>query len=204
MLISPFTFYRGSAVVMAADLAGTPATGIEAVLCGDAHLSNFGVFATPERRMVFDINDFDEAFPGPWEWDLKRLAASAVISGRDNGFGEPSCRQLAEDTTLAYGRAMDHFSQMPTLEQWYYHVNVETVLEVFEQSSKKGRKSAAKMVKKAGRRTHEQTLEKLTRIEDGQRRIISDPPLLVPVRDQEFEMYFSNEHVKKLSEQGIE
>ena len=204
MLVSPFTFYRGSAMVMAADLAGTPVTGIEAVLCGDAHLSNFGVFATPERRMVFDVNDFDEAFPGPWEWDLKRLAASAVIAGRDNGFGEQSCRQLAEDTTLAYGQAMDHFSQMPTMEQWYYHVNVDTVLEVFEQSSKKGRKSAAKMVKKAERHTHEQTLEKLTRIEDGQRRIISDPPLLVPVRDKEFEMYFSKEHVKKLSEQGIE
>jgi len=204
MLVSPFTFYRGSAVVMAADLAGTPVTGIEAVLCGDAHLSNFGVFATPERRMVFDINDFDEAFPGPWEWDLKRLAASVVIAGRDNGFGEQSCRQLAEDTTLAYGQAMDHFSQMPTMEQWYYHVNVDTVLEVFEQSSKKGRKSAAKMVKKAERHTHEQTLDKLTRIEDGQRRIISDPPLLVPVRDKEFEMYFSKEHVKKLSEQGIE
>ena len=106
MLVSPFTFYRGSAVVMAADLADTPATGIEAVLCGDAHLSNFGVFATPERRMVFDINDFDEAFPGPWEWDLKRLAASAVIAGRDNGFSEQSCRQLAEETTLAYGRAI--------------------------------------------------------------------------------------------------
>jgi uncharacterized protein (DUF2252 family) len=189
---------------MAADLAGTPATGIEAILCGDAHLSNFGIFATPERRMVFDINDFDEAFPGPWEWDLKRLAASAVIAGRDNGFGEPSCRQLAEETALAYGRAMDRFSQMPPLEQWYYHVNVEAVLEVFEQSSKRGRKSAATMVKKAGRRTHEQTLEKLTRIEDGQRRIISDPPLLVPVRDMELEKYYSKEHLKKLSEQGIE
>jgi uncharacterized protein (DUF2252 family) len=204
MLVSPFTFYRGSAVVMAADLAGTPVTGIEAVLCGDAHLSNFGVFATPERRMVFDINDFDEAFWGPWEWDLKRLSASAVIAGRDNGFGEQSCRQLAEDTTLAYGRAMDRFSQMPPLEQWYYHVNVEAVLKVFEQSSKRGRRSAAKMVKKAGRRTHEQTLDKLTRIEDGQRRIISDPPLLVPVREKELETYLGKEHLKKLSEQGVE
>jgi uncharacterized protein (DUF2252 family) len=204
MLVSPFTFYRGSAVVMVADLAGTPVTGIEAVLCGDAHLSNFGIFATPERRMVFDVNDFDEAFPGPWEWDLKRLAASAVIAGRDNGFSEQSCRQLAEDTTLAYGQAMDRFSQMPTLEQWYYHVNVEAVQEVFKQSSKKGRKSAATMVKKAGRHTHEQTLEKLTRIEDGQRRIIGDPPLLMPIRDIELEKYLGREHVKKLSEQGVE
>ena len=97
MLVSPFTFFRGSAILMATDLAHTPATGIEALLCGDAHLSNFGVFATPERRMVFDVNDFDEAFFGPWEWDLKRLAASAVIAGRDNGFSEESCRQLAEE-----------------------------------------------------------------------------------------------------------
>ena len=96
MLVSPFTFFRGSAILMAADLAHTPTTGIEALLCGDAHLSNFGVFATPERRMVFDVNDFDEAFFGPWEWDLKRLAASAVIAGRDNGFSEETCRQLAE------------------------------------------------------------------------------------------------------------
>ncbi len=204
MLTSPFTFYRGSAVVMAADLASTPVTGIEAVLCGDAHLSNFGVFATPERRMVFDVNDFDEAFKGPWEWDLKRLAASAVIAGRDNGFSEQNCRRLAADTTLAYGQAMNHFSKMPTLEQWYYHVHVDVVQEVFEQSSKKGRKSAAKMVKKAESRTHEQTLDKLTWIENGQRRIISDPPLLVPVRDKEFEHYFNNEHAKKISEHGIE
>jgi uncharacterized protein (DUF2252 family) len=204
MLVSPFTFYRGSAVVMAADLAGTPVTGIEAILCGDAHLSNFGIFATPERRLVFDINDFDEAFPGPWEWDLKRLAASAVIAGRDNGFSEPSCRRLAEDVARVYGRAMDRFSQMTTLEQWYYHVNVDIVQRVFEKSSKKGRKSATKMVKKAERRTHEQTLEKLTRAENGQRRIISDPPLLVPLREMDLEQYMSKADLKKLSEHGVE
>ena len=203
MLVSPFTFYRGSAMVMAADLAGTPATGLEAVLCGDAHLSNFGVFATPERRMVFDINDFDEAFPGPWEWDLKRLAASAVVAGRDNGFSEKKCRQLAVDTARAYAKAMDYFSQMPTLEQWYYHVNVDSVLKVFERSSKKGQKSAAKMVKKARTKTQEQTLEKLTRLEDGRRRIVSEPPLLVPFRDMGLEKYLSKADLKKLSEQGV-
>ena len=112
MLVSPFTFYRGSAILMANDLANTPTTGIEAILCGDAHLSNFGVFATPERRMVFDVNDFDEAFLGPWEWDLKRLAASAVIAGRDNGFNEKTCRLLAGETARAYGQAMGLFSEM--------------------------------------------------------------------------------------------
>jgi uncharacterized protein (DUF2252 family) len=203
MLVSPFTFYRGSAVVMAADLAGTPATGLEAVLCGDAHLSNFGVFATPERRMVFDINDFDEAFVGPWEWDLKRLAASAVIAGRDNGFSEKKCRSLAVYTAGAYAKAMDYFSQLPTLDQWYYHVNVDSVLKVFEKSSKKGQKSAAKMVKKAQTKTQEQTLEKLTRLEDDRRRIISEPPLLVPFRDMGLEKYLSQADLKKLSEPGV-
>ena len=205
MLVSPFTFYRGSALVMAADLATTPATGIEAILCGDAHLANFGIFATPERRMVFDVNDFDEAFPGPWEWDVKRLATSAVIAGRDNGFSEKSCRQLAEDTTRAYGRAMECFSKMDTLEQWYYHINVDAVQRIFKkQSSKKGRKSAAKMVKKSKRHTHEQTREKLTQVHNGQRQIISDPPLLVPVRDMGLDMYMSKDDLKKMSEQAIE
>ncbi len=102
MLESPFAFLRGSAVVMAADLASTPNTGLHAILCGDAHLSNFGIFATPERSMVFDINDFDEAYPGPWEWDLKRLAASAVVAGRGNGFSEKKCRGLAADTAKMY------------------------------------------------------------------------------------------------------
>ena len=203
MLVSPFTFYRGSAAVMAADLAGMPATGIEAILCGDAHLSNFGIFATPERRMVFDINDFDEAFPGPWEWDLKRLATSAIIAGRDNGFSEKTCRGLAVDTTRAYIKAMDYFSQMPTLEQWYYHVEVDSVLKVFDKSSKKGRKSAVKMVKKARTKTQEQTLEKLTRLEAGRRRIISEPPLLVPVRDMSLEKYLSEADLKKMSEEGV-
>jgi len=205
MLLSPFTFYRGSAVVMTADLAGTPVTGIETILCGDAHLANFGIFATPERRMVFDINDFDEAFAGPWEWDVKRLATSAVIAGRDNGFTEKSCRQLAEDTTRAYGEAMDCFSKMNTLEQWYYHINVVAVQKVFKKrSSKKGRKSAAKMVKKAERHTHGQTLEKLTHVQNGQRLIISDPPLLMPMRDMDLEIYMSKADLKKMSEQAVE
>jgi uncharacterized protein (DUF2252 family) len=137
MLESPFTFYRGSAVVMAADLSGTPVTGINTILCGDAHLSNFGLFATPERRLAFDLNDFDEAFPGPWEWDLRRLAASAVIAGRDNGFNEQTCCDLAIATGRAYSKAMDRFSEMRTLEQWYYHVNADTLLKLSKSHQKK-------------------------------------------------------------------
>ena len=204
MQVSPFAYYRGSAAVMAADLSGTATTGIETILCGDAHLSNFGIYATPERRMVFDVNDFDEAFPGPWEWDVKRLATSAVIAGRDNGFSEKNCRQLAEFTAQAYGRAMDHFSKMNTLEQWYFHINVEAVQRVFkERSSKKGRKSAKKMVKKAERHTHGQTLEKLTQFHNGQRQIVSDPPLLMPVRGMDLEMFINKSDLKKLSDEAV-
>jgi len=132
MLASPFAFLRGSAVVMAADLAPTPVTDIEVVLCGDAHLSNFGVFATPERRLVFDINDFDESYPGPWEWDLKRLAASVVVAGRENNFSEKKCRKMALTAAETYQKAMQRFSQMSTTDIWYYHVNADDVLEVFE------------------------------------------------------------------------
>jgi uncharacterized protein (DUF2252 family) len=204
MLESPFTFFRGSAVLMAADLAGTPTTGIDVALCGDAHLSNFGVFASPERRLIFDVNDFDEVYPGPWEWDLKRLATSGVIAGRDNGFSEKKCRKLAAVVARAYGEAMDYFSNMDTLEQWYFYVNADQVLEVFEQSSKRGEKSAQKMVKKARSRTHEQTLEKLTTMEAGQRRIISDPPLLVPVREKGLDEYVEEAEFKKISAKDIE
>ena len=110
MMVSPFTFLRGSAVVMASDLQPTPVTGLNAVLCGDAHLSNFGIFATPEREVVFDVNDFDETYPGPWEWDVKRLAASAVVAGRGNGFDDKTCRKLAAIAAGAYRKAMQRFA----------------------------------------------------------------------------------------------
>ena len=204
MLASPFAFLRGSAVVMAADLAPTPVSDIEVVLCGDAHLSNFGVFATPERRLVFDINDFDEAYPGPWEWDLKRLAASVVVAGRENGFSEKKCRQMTLMVTGTYQKAMKGFSRMSTTDVWYSHVNVDDVLTVFERSSKKGQKSAQKMVDKARSRTHEQTLNKLTHIEDGRRRIKSDPPLLVPLREMEEIRSMSETELDKLSERMVD
>jgi uncharacterized protein (DUF2252 family) len=183
MAASPFAFLRGSAVVMAADLTVTPITSLEVQLCGDAHLSNFGVFATPERKLVFDINDFDETHPGPWEWDLKRLATSSVVAGRENGFSEKVNRRLAMAVVDTYGKAMGRLSKARTLDIWYFHVDVDSVMKAFERSSKKSAKSAEKMVRKARTKTQEQTLEKLTQVVDGRRRIISDPPLLVPLSE---------------------
>ncbi len=203
MLQSPFAFLRGSAVVMAADLANTPATGIRAVLCGDAHLSNFGVFASPERQLVFDINDFDETYPGPWEWDLKRLAASAVVAARDNGFSNKWCQDLATTVVETYQEAMDRFAEMHTLDVWYFHVATDDLLGLFEKSSKQGEKIATKMVKKARTKTHEQTLEKLTAINNGQRQIISDPPLLVPLREM-MVGYLTDKDKMDISRKSIE
>jgi uncharacterized protein (DUF2252 family) len=198
MLASPFAFLRGSAVVMAADLAMTPSTGLHAQLCGDAHLSNFGVFATPERKLIFDINDFDETYPGPWEWDLKRLAASAVVAGRENGFSEEENWKAAEVVVKAYAKFMKRLSETTALEAWYYHVGVDDVQEVLARASKAGKKSAKKMVGKAKTKTQEQTLEKLTYMEDGRRRIISEPPLLVPFRE-----LLSEEEKEQLSAEKI-
>jgi uncharacterized protein (DUF2252 family) len=180
MVESAFAFLRGSAVVMAADLDGTPTSGLQVQLCGDAHISNFGVFATPERKLVFDLNDFDETHPGPWEWDLKRLAASALVAGRENGFSEKENRKAAEVVVRAYAKSMKQLSQMTALDVWYYHVEVGEVQKVLAKASKEGKKSAKKMVRKARSKTQEQTLEKLTYFEDGQRRFVVDPPLLVP------------------------
>jgi uncharacterized protein (DUF2252 family) len=205
MVASPFAFLRGSAVVMAADLAATPVTGLNVVLCGDAHLSNFGLFASPERQLVFDINDFDEAYPGPWEWDLKRLAASAVVAGRGNGFSDKVCRQMAITVVEAYRAATERLAQMHALDVWYYHVDADTVLEVFEESSsKRGAKRSRKLVEKAKTRTQEQTLEKLTQIIDGRRRIISDPPLLVPFREWGLERFVSEADLRRMTEEAVE
>jgi uncharacterized protein (DUF2252 family) len=205
MVESPFAFLRGSAVVMASDLATTPSSGIEVVLCGDAHLSNFGLFATPERQLVFDINDFDEAFPGPWEWDLKRLATSAVVASRANGFGKRVCRRMAVAAVETYRTAMERFAQMHTLDVWYYHVDAEAVLAVFEAAaSKRGKKRVQKQMEKARSRTHQQTLEKLTRVEGEHRRIISDPPLLVPFREMGLERFLGEADLRTLTENAVE
>ena len=183
MLASPFAFLRGSAVVMASDLAASPVSGSQVVLCGDAHLSNFGVFATPERNLVFDINDFDEAYPGPWEWDLKRLAASAVMAGRENGFKEKVCRRLATVVSRNYRRAMRRFLKASILDVWYYYIEADSVLEVFNKYARKSAKHAEKTFKKAEARTRERTLEKLTQVVDGKRQIVNDPPLLERLSD---------------------
>ena len=202
MVASPFAFLRGSAVVMASDLAASRVTGLDVILCGDAHLANFGLFASPERDLVFDINDFDEAYPGPWEWDLKRLAASTVVAGRENDWGAKKCRQLVVYTAETYRKAMDYFSKLSTLDMWYFHIEADSVMKAFEHSSKKGEKSAAKVVKKAQFRTQEQTLNKLTAVQDGHRRIVSDPPLLVAFRDIGLENHMSDAKLRQITEKS--
>lgn len=176
MAASAFGFLRGSAAVMAADLSSTPVTGIQTMLSGDAHLANFGMYASPERRLIFDLNDFDESYPGPWEWDLKRLAASAVVVGRDSGFKAADNRKLAKQVAKKYRQAMTKFANMPILDVWYSHVEAKELLEAF-RNSKKDQKILKKAVKKARSRTEEQSLEKFTVVVDGQRQFVDDPPL---------------------------
>jgi uncharacterized protein (DUF2252 family) len=184
MLVSPFTFYRGAAAVMAADLAGTPASGLTAQLCGDAHLSNFGLFASPERRLMFDVNDFDETYPGPWEWDVKRLAASLEIAGRENSFSRKQRRKVVTATVRGYQKAMAGFAGMPNLEVWYARADLEEVRGLLAAHLNKTRKSwLSKGVAKAQAHDSLRAFRKLTESVDGRRRIIADPPLIVPVSD---------------------
>src|SRR5690349_3123515 len=150
MLVSAFTFYRGAALPMAADLAGTPTSGLRVQLCGDAHLSNFGAFASPERRLVFDINDFDETLPGPFEWDVKRLAASFAVAGRDNGFAAKARRKIVLAAAEGYRTAMLAFAEQPLLDVWYTHVDIEQAIrEVRSQIQAKRLKAGQKLLAKA-------------------------------------------------------
>ena len=183
MMASPFAFMRGSAVVMANDLAGTPKSGIQAQLCGDAHLMNFGAYASPERTLLFDLNDFDETLPGPWEWDVKRLAASLVVAGRDNGFDAAACRGAAQASVASYRQRMAGLSEMGELEVWYSRVGEEEVrgLLIEARAGKKTAKKLSKNVRKARGRDSLQALSKLTSVVDGRRRIIDDPPLLTRI-----------------------
>ena len=184
MLVSPFTFYRGAALPMAADLATTPASGLRVQLCGDAHLSNFGAFASPERRLVFDVNDFDETLPGPFEWDVKRLAASLAVAGRDSGFPAKARRKIALAAAERYRTAMREFAAQPLMEVWYAHLDIEpTIAEFRSQVKAKRYKEAEKLLAKAHTSDSTKALAKLTTVVDGQRRIISDPPTLVPVEE---------------------
>ena len=184
MLVSPFTYYRGAALPMAADLAGTPTSGLRVQLCGDAHLSNFGGFASPERRLIFDVNDFDETLPGPFEWDVKRFAASLAVAGRDNGFAAKQRRRVATAGVEAYRTAMREFANMPMLDVWYAHLNLDDALaELGPQVSKKRLRRTERTVAKARTRDSMQAFSKLTTTVDGRPQIISDPPLIVPVEE---------------------
>src|SRR5204862_2544171 len=168
MLVSPFTFYRGAAMIMAHDLGPTPRSGLMVQCCGDAHLSNFGLFASLERRLVFDINDFDETLPGPWEWDVKRLAASVVIAARDNGFAVKEQEQAVLDTVEEYRTAMACFAGMNNLEVWYAHLDVETTMQRFGQQLKaKSAKRTEKAIAKARTRVSMSAFSKLTQEVDG-------------------------------------
>jgi uncharacterized protein (DUF2252 family) len=184
MMVSPFTFYRGAALLMASDLAPTPRSGLKSQLCGDAHLSNFGVFASPERRLVFDINDFDETLPGPWEWDVKRLAASFEIAGRDRGFDPADRRAIVAAGVAEYRERMRQFAARRTLDVWYAHIDVDTVFEELKGSiTKKQQARTTANIAKARTRDSMQAFNKLTREVDGQRRLVSDPPLIVRVEE---------------------
>ena len=184
MLVSPFTFYRGAAYLMAADLAGSKRTGLRVQLCGDAHLSNFGGFAAPDRRLVFDVNDFDETLPGPFEWDLKRLVASFAVAGRDLAFTRKQRRDVNVAVTRAYRDQMRALASLKTLDLWYSRVDAEPLIAEFRSAaSAQRRKMMAKNLAKTRSKDSLRALNKLTTTVDGEPRIISDPPLLVPIED---------------------
>ena len=218
MMVSPFTFYRGSAKIMAADLEHTPRAGLMVQLCGDAHLSNFGAFASPERQLLFDLNDFDETLPGPFEYDVKRLAASFTIAARNNGFGKADARDATLAAVRGYRETMAEFAEMSTMDVWYAHLSETTLMAAIESfaaastdtsgkkaSKKKQKKTKAKAeatapkkrtpeneakrarkaAEKARTRDSLQALSKLAEVVDGEYRIISQPPIVVPMRDLE-------------------
>jgi uncharacterized protein (DUF2252 family) len=184
MAASPFAFFRGAAYVMAADLAGTPRSGIQAQLCGDAHLSNFGGFASPERDLVFDVNDFDETLPGPWEWDVKRLAASIAIAGRENGFTAKQRCDTVAATVRQYREAMRNFAGMRNLDIWYARLGRAQIMARFESDATAAQvKTFEKTATKAVRKDNTRAFSRLAHTGDGQPHIVSDPPLIVRIED---------------------
>ena len=185
MLVSPFTFYRGAALIMASDLAVTARSGLVAQVCGDAHLSNFGVFASPERQLMFDINDFDETLPGPWEWDLKRLAASFEIAGRDRSFPAAKRREIVLAGAAEYRARMWQTAGMRNLDVWYANIEVGRLVGQLKQAgaSAKQRAKANASIAKARTRDSMQAFSKLTHELDGERKIVANPPLIVPLED---------------------
>jgi uncharacterized protein (DUF2252 family) len=194
MMVSPFTFYRGAAKVMAADLKDTPRAGLTVQLCGDAHLSNFGVFASPERSLLFDLNDFDETLPGPFEYDVKRMAASFAVAARNNGFTAADAQQTSLMSARAYREAMTEFAEMRTMDIWYARVSVEDMIDAVgrdagslkgadRKQAKTAQKTAQKNAAKARTRDSLHALSKLAEHVDGRYRIVSQPPIVVPMRD---------------------
>jgi uncharacterized protein (DUF2252 family) len=206
MMVSPLTFYRGTAKIMAADLKGTPVGGLNVQLCGDAHLSNFGVFASPERRLVFDLNDFDETLPGPFEYDVKRMAASFTVAARNNGFSKSDTRESTLASIAAYREAMVDFADMGTMDIWYAHLDEDQLAAAVDSAlaevvgaattkkptrkqtkevdaARKAAKSARKAGEKARTRSSLQALSKLGEVVDGRQRIASRPPIVIPARD---------------------
>jgi uncharacterized protein (DUF2252 family) len=184
MLVSAFTFYRGAAFLMASDLATVPRTNLYTQLCGDAHLSNFGAYAAPDRTLVFDINDFDETLPGPFEWDVKRLVTSFAVAGRDRGFSESQRAAINATAARAYREAMHRYAAMAELDLWYHRISVDEMVEQFaDVASTKQMKRLEKNIAKARSKDSIRALGKLTEIVDGEPRIRSDPPVVVPTRD---------------------
>jgi uncharacterized protein (DUF2252 family) len=210
MLVSPFTFYRGAAKIMAADLAATPTAGLDVQLCGDAHLSNFGVFASPERELLFGLNDFDETLPGPFEYDVKRLAASFTIAARNNGFSKAHTKAATLASVAAYREAMAGFAQMGRLEVWYAHLTEDELLHGIRSAAKgaktkkqtkatrRAEKRAEKTAAKARTRDSLQALSKLGELVDGRYRIVSQPPIVVPMRDLEATYGLSGEQFERV------
>ena len=184
MLVSPFAFYRGAALIMASDLSATPRSGLMVQACGDAHLSNFGVFASAERSLVFDINDFDETLPGPWEWDLKRLVASLVVAGRDRGFSAKERTTVVLETAAAYRGEMQTLAGLPELDVWYRRFDADRLLKALgPQVTAKMAKRTKKVLAKARTQDSLTAFSKLTRLVDGEPRIVSNPPVIVPIRE---------------------
>jgi len=182
MLVSPFAFYRGAAAIMAEDLASTPQSGLKVQCCGDAHLSNFGIFASPDRRLVFDLNDFDETLPGPWEWDVKRLAVSMLIAAQSNDFRKRDQRRVVLDSVASYRGAMASFARMGNLDVWYSRFEIESVLAKYAgQFKPRSVKGAQKELAKARTKDSMSALSKLTHVVDGEVRIVDESPLIVPI-----------------------
>jgi len=201
MSASPFTFYRGAAKIMAADLAATPRAGLGVQLCGDAHLSNFGGFASPERRLLFDLNDFDETLPGPFEYDVKRMAASFTIAARNNGFAKSDVKAVTRANVAAYREAMTEFARMRTLDVWYSHLDEAEVLAGAKAGARtkddlKAVRRSQKAIAKARTRDSLQALSKLGERVDGSYRIVSQPPIIVPLRDLAATFGLSGEEVE--------